>query len=137
MEDEELLFEKICNLRAGMRGVDVRFILLERRAAPFRTDSGHTLHPWLVADDSASIELTLYDEHGEVFRGGDIVRIINGYCSLHRNILKLYVGTHGQVHRVGEFTMRYVEEPNMSQQASQPSSRPRESLRSGNEEPPG
>ena len=107
--------QHIRSLRAGMKSVNVVFVLLERRAAPFHTDKGNVIHPWLVADETASIELTLYDEHGDAFRGGDIVRIINGYCTIHRNILKLYVGTSGQINRVGEFTMRYVEEPNMSQ----------------------
>ena len=128
---------KICDLRSGMRAITVTFILLERRREPFRTDAGSTIHLWLVADETGSIDLALYDAHGDAFRGGDIVCLTNGYCSIHRNALQLGVGP-GKPRRIGEITMRYVEEPYMSaphrvhdQQQAQPQQpmQPQQSLR--------
>ncbi|KAL3895696.1 MAG: hypothetical protein SGPRY_013451 [Prymnesium sp.] len=97
-----------------MKGINVKFVMLERIKQPVRTDAGNVIHPWLVADESGSIDLTLYDAHGDSFNAGDIVCLFKGYCHTHRNSLKLGVGPAGKPRRIGEFTMRYVEQPYMS-----------------------
>lgn len=102
-------------LKAGDTNVHAVFILLERRGTPFRVSKETVIHPWLVADETASMELTLYDALGETFAPGDILQLTNGYCALHKGTMKLYLArTDSQLLRVGEFTMRYSEQPNMS-----------------------
>ena len=69
---------------------------------------------WQVADETGCINLCAYDLIGDTIRQGDILLLRNGYCSLHRNELSLYVGAQGRLEKVGTFTMQFVEEPNMS-----------------------
>lgn len=51
---------------------------------------------------------------GEQVRAGDIIRLSGGYCSLFKNSLVLYSGTHGTLERIGHFNMVFSEFPNMS-----------------------
>ena len=75
---------------------------------------GSIVQTWLVADETGAVEMALYDQHAAAFSEGNILRLLNGYSSLHRGQLRLYVGAAGQLRRVGDFTMRYSEQPNMS-----------------------
>ncbi|RLM69569.1 hypothetical protein C2845_PM17G10550 [Panicum miliaceum] len=50
------------------------------------------------------------------FEPGDIVRLTGGMFSYHRgNALVLRAGRRGHAEKVGEFTMLFVETPNMSE----------------------
>lgn len=50
------------------------------------------------------------------FEPGDIVRLTGGIFSYHRsNSLVLRAGRRGRAEKVGEFTMLFVETPNMSE----------------------
>mmetsp|Transcript_64679 Transcript_64679/g.114637 ORF Transcript_64679/g.114637 Transcript_64679/m.114637 type:complete len:169 (+) Transcript_64679:67-573(+) len=115
---------KIRELRPGMKRITVTFILLERLHAPLRIASGSTIHQWLVADETGSIDIALYDAHGEAFTGGDIIRLSDGYCNVHRNALQLGVGPTGKPRKIGDFTMRYSETPYMSAPQKFPSTQP-------------
>ncbi|MQL82410.1 hypothetical protein Taro_014885 [Colocasia esculenta] len=69
----------------------------------------------LVADESASVHFLLWNTECEAFEPGDIVQLTNGIFSYHRNKLVLRSGRKGKAEKVGEFTMLFVEKPNMSE----------------------
>uniref|UniRef100_A0A1D1ZEW6 SOSS complex subunit B1 n=1 Tax=Anthurium amnicola TaxID=1678845 RepID=A0A1D1ZEW6_9ARAE len=76
----------------------------------------------LVADESACVYFLLWNTECEAFESGDILRLTNGIFSYHWNKLVLRSGRKGKVEKAGEFTMLFVEKPNMSeiqQQASE------------------
>ena len=81
--------------------------------SPVVTKEGNVLSRVLVADQSGSIYLSLFNEVGEAVKPGDILSL-DGYASLYRGSLSLYVGRGGRVRRSGEITMMFSEEPNMS-----------------------
>jgi hypothetical protein len=81
--------------------------------SPVVTKEGNILSRVLVADQSGSIYLSLFDEVGEAIKPGDILSL-DGYTSLYRGSLSLYVGRGGRIRRTGEIIMLFSEEPNMS-----------------------
>ncbi|RLM84989.1 hypothetical protein C2845_PM04G26630 [Panicum miliaceum] len=70
----------------------------------------------LVADDTAAAHFLLWGGECGAFEPGDIVRLTGGIFSYHRgNALVLRAGRRGRAEKVGEFTMLFVETPNMSE----------------------
>ncbi|KAK8718061.1 hypothetical protein V6N13_045307 [Hibiscus sabdariffa] len=69
----------------------------------------------LVADKTAAVHLQLWGEECEAFEAGDIIRMENGIFSYNKNNLVLRVGKRGRIEKVGEFTMEFVETPNLSE----------------------
>ncbi|XP_078445413.1 nucleic acid-binding, OB-fold-like protein [Wolffia australiana] len=69
----------------------------------------------LVADESACVNFLLWNSECEAFEPGDILHLTNGIFSYHRQKLVLRSGRKGRTERVGEFTMLFVESPNMSE----------------------
>ncbi|KAJ4780553.1 SOSS complex subunit B1 [Rhynchospora pubera] len=69
----------------------------------------------LVADETACVNFQMWGAECEAFHPGDIIRISKGIFSRHKNKLLLRAGKRGSVEKVGEFTMLFVESPNMSE----------------------
>ncbi|CAN6212000.1 unnamed protein product [Urochloa humidicola] len=70
----------------------------------------------LVADETAAAHFLLWGGECVAFEPGDIVRLTGGIFSYHRgNALVLRAGRRGRSEKVGEFTMLFVETPNMSE----------------------
>uniref|UniRef100_A0A0A9DX94 OB domain-containing protein n=1 Tax=Arundo donax TaxID=35708 RepID=A0A0A9DX94_ARUDO len=70
----------------------------------------------LVADETAAVHFLLWGGECGAFEPGDIVRLTGGIFSYHRgNSLVLRAGRRGRAEKVGEFTMLFVETPNMSE----------------------
>ncbi|KAK3125384.1 hypothetical protein QOZ80_7BG0604110 [Eleusine coracana subsp. coracana] len=102
--------------------VNTTFIVLDK-AAP-RPPPPH--HPQareaaatclaLVADETAAAHFLLWGGECGAFEPGDIVRLTGGVFSCHRgSSLVLRAGRRGRAEKVGEFTMRFVETPNVSE----------------------
>jgi hypothetical protein len=113
VEKEKKKFVKIADLRPYMKNISVHFIVLEKGPVT-KTKDDHYVHQYLVADQTGSIWLSLWDEQGLQLMPGDIVQLRSGYCTLFKNALVLYTGRHGTLERVGEFVMLFSETPNMS-----------------------
>ena len=118
-DEEALLIEgdwtKVRALRPGLKSVNLVVIVLEAVGSPIQTAQGSTVQTWLVADETGAVELTLYNEHASAFAEGAILRLLEGYSSLYRDVLRLYVGTSGgTLRQIGDFTMRYAPFPNLS-----------------------
>jgi ssDNA-binding replication factor A large subunit len=69
----------------------------------------------LVADETASVNFQMWGPECEAFQPGDVIRISKGIFSRHKNKLLLRAGRRGAVEKVGEYTMLFVESPNMSE----------------------
>ncbi|KAJ4459690.1 hypothetical protein PAPYR_4447 [Paratrimastix pyriformis] len=82
---------KLANLRPNLSGFTVEFIILEKWTVS-KTKDDHRISYALVADDTASIHLSLWDNQAEQLFPGDIIRLRQGYASLYRNYLVLYPG---------------------------------------------
>ncbi|KQK15735.1 SOSS complex subunit B homolog [Brachypodium distachyon] len=104
---------------AATNTVNTTFIVLDKAA---RQAHGHAHNGReetcmsLVADETAAVHFMLWGAECEAFQPGDIVRLTGGIFSYHRgNSLVLRAGKRGRAEKVGEFTMLFVETPNMSE----------------------
>jgi len=106
-------YTKIMDLRPYMKAINCVFIVLEKGTIT-KTKDEHQIAHALVADNTASVQLSIWDAQDAWIQVGDIIRLKGGYCTLFKNSLILYSGRHGSVERIGEFAMLFVENPNMS-----------------------
>eukprot|EP01119_Soliformovum_irregulare_P024181 TRINITY_DN8606_c0_g1_i1.p1 TRINITY_DN8606_c0_g1~~TRINITY_DN8606_c0_g1_i1.p1 ORF type:complete len:160 (+),score=15.15 TRINITY_DN8606_c0_g1_i1:1-480(+) len=112
-DDQENVIS-IAELRPYLRTVHLNFIILE--AGPTTvTKDGHLMTTALIADETASVSLCVWDEQGKWLRPGDIFRMKGGFTTMFKNQMILYAGRQGVLERTGSFTKKFVETPNMSQ----------------------
>ncbi|KAL3531397.1 hypothetical protein ACH5RR_010719 [Cinchona calisaya] len=99
---------------AAQNNINSKFVLLEKGRATL--EGQHKTCLALVADETAAVHFQMWGEECDAFEAGDILSLSNGIFSYNRNNnLVLRAGKRGKVHKVGEFTMAFVETPNMSE----------------------
>ncbi|XP_059055880.1 SOSS complex subunit B homolog [Achroia grisella] len=107
-------YVQIKELKPGMKNINAVFIVLEV-GPPTLTKEAREVRTLRVADATASVNLSVWDEPGALLQPGDIVRLTRGYASLWRAALTLYSGKSGDIQKVGEFCMLFNEQVNMSE----------------------
>lgn len=90
------------------------FIVLEVGVATLTKES-REVRTFKVADPTACINVSVWDEPGKLLVPGDIVRLTKGYASVWRNCLTLYSGKNGDIHKIGDFCLTFNEAVNMSE----------------------
>ncbi|XP_049811763.1 SOSS complex subunit B homolog [Schistocerca nitens] len=107
-------FIQIKDIRPGMKNLNVVFIVLEVGHTTV-TKENREVRTFKVADATACVNVSVWDEPGQLIAAGDIIRLIKGYASVWRNCLTLYSGKNGEVQKIGEFCMVFNEQLNMSE----------------------
>lgn len=82
---------------------------------PTLTKENRVVRTFKVGDPTACINVSVWDEPGNVLVPGDIVRLTKGYASIWRHCLTLYSGKNGEILKIGEFCMNFNELINMSE----------------------
>lgn len=103
----------IKDIRAGQKNINVVFIVLEV-SHPTITKENREVRTFKVADSTACMNVSIWDEPGQLLAPGDIVRLTKGYASVWRQCLTLYSGKNGDIQKIGEFCMVINEQVNMS-----------------------
>lgn len=67
-----------------------------------------------MADQSACINLSMWDTPGRLLLPGDIVRLTKAYVAHWRGRLTLYSGKNGTIQKIDDFCMVFNENTNMS-----------------------
>lgn len=99
---------------AAQNNINGQFIVVEKGRVT--TEGQNKTCLGLVADETAAVHFQFWGDECEVFEASDIVRLENGIFSYgYRNNLVLRAGRRGKIEKVGEFTMAFVETPNMSE----------------------
>ncbi|XP_061354567.1 uncharacterized protein LOC133299144 [Gastrolobium bilobum] len=98
---------------AAQNNIDTKFILLEKGRTTLEGQNKMCLA--LVADETAAVHFQLWGDECNAFEPGDIIYLTNGIFSYQRNNLILRAGKRGKIEKIGEFTMSFVETPNMSE----------------------
>lgn len=111
-------FTFIRDLKVGVKNVNLQFVVLEV-GRPSTTKEGHEIRTCKVADRSACIHLSVWDDIGSYIQPGDICRLTRGYVSLWKGVPTLYVGKGGELVKTGEFCFIFNETINMSDPAVQ------------------
>lgn len=104
----------IKDIQNNMNNITVVCIVLEVNAAVPLKDN-HEVRTIKVADNSACINFSVWDEPGAFLYPGDILRIHRAYAIYFRNCLTLYVGKNGEIEKIGDFIMTFNESINMSE----------------------
>lgn len=105
---------QIKDLRPGLKNINTVFIVLEV-GQPTLTKENREVRTFKVADSSACVNASVWDEAGQLLVPGDIVRLTKGYASIWRNCLTLYTSKLGDIQKIGEFCMVFNEQLNMSE----------------------
>lgn len=104
----------IKDIRPGQKNINVVFIVLEV-GHPTITKENREVRTFKVADSTACMNVSIWDEPGQLLVPGDIVRLTKGYASVWRQCLTLYSGKNGDIQKIGEFCMVINEQLNMSE----------------------
>ncbi|XP_031618180.1 SOSS complex subunit B homolog isoform X2 [Contarinia nasturtii] len=107
-------FISIKDIRPNLKNINTVFIILEVGAATV-TKENRVVRTFKVGDPTAVINVSVWDEPGNLLVPGDIVRLTKGYAAIWRHCLTLYSGKNGDIHKVGEFCMNFNEHLNMSE----------------------
>lgn len=110
----DINYIQIKDMRPGLKNINVVFIVLEV-SHPTLTKENREVRTFKVADQSACINASIWDEAGQLLVPGDIVRLTKGYVSVWRNCLTLYTSKGGDLQKIGEFCMVFNEQHNMSE----------------------
>uniref|UniRef100_A0A182P8R0 OB domain-containing protein n=1 Tax=Anopheles epiroticus TaxID=199890 RepID=A0A182P8R0_9DIPT len=104
----------IKDIYPGMKNINVIFIILEIGPVTL-TKENREVRTFKVADQSAAINVSIWDEPGKQLSPGDIVRLTKGYANVWRQSLTLYSGKNGEIVRLGDFCYTFNEMHNMSE----------------------
>lgn len=104
----------IKDIRPNLKNINVVFIILEVGTATV-TKENRVVRTFKVGDPTACINVSVWDEPGNLLAPGDIVRLTKGYAAIWRHCLTLYSGKNGDIHKIGEFCMNFNEHLNLSE----------------------
>ncbi|XP_046465356.1 SOSS complex subunit B homolog [Neodiprion pinetum] len=107
-------YVQIKDIRPGQKNINVVFIVLEV-GHPTITKENREVRTFKVADSTACMNVSIWDEPGQLLLPGDIVKLTKGYASVWRQCLTLYSGKNGDIQKIGEFCMVINEQLNMSE----------------------
>lgn len=102
------------DIKPGLKNLNLIFIVLETGRVT-KTKDGHEVRTCKVADKTGSINISVWDDVGNLIQPGDIIRLTKGYASVFKGCLTLYTGRGGDLQKIGEFCMIYSEVPNFSE----------------------
>uniref|UniRef100_A0A8D8LL69 SOSS complex subunit B homolog n=1 Tax=Cacopsylla melanoneura TaxID=428564 RepID=A0A8D8LL69_9HEMI len=103
----------IKDLHVGIKNVNITCIVLD--ISPRITlKENREVRSLKVADSTACVNLSLWDEPGALLHTGDIVRLTKCYAQIWRNCLTLYNSKSGYIEKIGEFCMVFNESLDMS-----------------------
>ncbi|KAL2337732.1 hypothetical protein Fmac_012178 [Flemingia macrophylla] len=111
MSENMVLLKNI--VPAPQNNIDTKFIILDKGKATIEGKNKMCLA--LVADETAAVHFQFWGDECDAFDSSDIICLTNGIFSYQQRNLVLRAGKRGKLLKVGEFTMAYVETPNMSE----------------------
>jgi ssDNA-binding replication factor A large subunit len=101
---------QIGKLSNYQKNINLSFIVI-KEVEVNKTKEGCLVRTYLVADESGSIEYSIWNEE---LNPGDIIRITNGYTTLFKNKNRLYNSKSTTVSRVSHFRKAFSLIPFMS-----------------------
>ena len=92
---------KVKELRDGMKRVSIEAEVTEkdetREVMSRLKDQAHKVASAIIADDTGTIKLTLWNEQIEQVSVGNTVKIENGYVTSFRGEIQLNIGKYGKL----------------------------------------
>ncbi|CDS37830.1 soss complex subunit b1 [Echinococcus multilocularis] len=103
----------IKDLKPNMKRVCVIFIVLEI-GSPVRIKDGNEVRTVKVADRTGCINMSVWNEKGNLISPGDIIQLTQGNTTVRNGCLTLNVGRYGELVKTGEFCLLFSEQPDCS-----------------------
>lgn len=103
---------RISELSAYNKNIELTFIII-KSLGQTRTKDNSIVYSYLVADATASVEYSIFDQSLNV---GDIIRINYAYSTLFKGKLRVYNSDLTEIKRIDEFCMNFKAVPNMSEE---------------------
>jgi len=92
---------KIKDLRNGMKNVSVQAKVMEksetREVLSRFKDATHKVATAIIADETGTIKLTLWNEQISQVNANDQIKVENGYVTSFRGEIQLNVGKYGKL----------------------------------------
>ncbi|VDM16680.1 unnamed protein product [Hydatigera taeniaeformis] len=110
VKDSSLLIK---DLKPNMKRVCVIFIVLEI-GSPVRIKDGNEVRTVKVADRTGCINMSVWNEKGNLIAPGDIIQLTQGNTTVRNGCLTLNVGRYGELVKTGEFCLLFSEQPDCS-----------------------
>eukprot|EP01016_Furgasonia_blochmanni_P042309 TRINITY_DN5607_c0_g2_i1.p2 TRINITY_DN5607_c0_g2~~TRINITY_DN5607_c0_g2_i1.p2 ORF type:complete len:120 (-),score=13.28 TRINITY_DN5607_c0_g2_i1:610-969(-) len=73
------------------KNLELRIVVLEK-IETILTKTKSKITKYLIADETASVYLNVFDDAGDFFKPGDVLYMNGGYASIYKNQLILYQG---------------------------------------------
>ncbi|CAG0923688.1 unnamed protein product [Notodromas monacha] len=89
-------------------------LLLFVSGAPTVTKEGREVRTVRVADRTGSANVSVWDEYGRLICPGDILSLQKVYVSVWKSCMTVYVGKFGEIQKLGDFCMVFLETPDFS-----------------------
>ncbi|CAD5227125.1 unnamed protein product [Bursaphelenchus xylophilus] len=103
----------IADLKPGVKNLNCSFIILEKSQSRMAAN-GHSHCQFKVADESASINLTVWDQAAEYLQPGDVCSLKSGSTSVYKGSMSLNCGKNSEVLKVGRIVHPISLQPDMS-----------------------
>ncbi|KAM6364837.1 SOSS complex subunit B1 isoform 2-T2 [Pluvialis apricaria] len=112
------------DVKPGLKNLNLIFIVLETGRVT-KTKDGHEVRTCKVADKTGSINISVWDDVGNLIQPGDIIRLTKGYASVFKGCLTLYTGRGGDLQKIGdEPNPEYVAQQSQSKGTQNESASP-------------
>src|SRR5689334_10049556 len=98
---QNVVYTKIGDIKPYMKGLNIVCIVLEKGTVT-KTKDEHLIAHALIADSTASVNLSVWDTPADWLQSGDILRLKGAYSTIFKNQLVLYSGRYGSIERIGE-----------------------------------
>lgn len=108
----------IKDIHVGMKNLTLTCIVLEV-GPPVLLKENREVRTAKVADQTACINLAVWDDLGHCINASDILRLTKAYATTWRDSLTLYTSKAGTVEKIGEFCMVFNDQLNMSEMVIQ------------------
>lgn len=105
----------IKDIRPGLKNININMCIVLEVGVPTMTKENREVRTLKVADSTACVNLSVWDEPGKLLVPGDIIRLTKGYASIWRQCLTLYSGKNGDIFKIGDFCLTFNETINMSE----------------------
>ena len=114
LDRKQLKKTKIADLEPFQKNINLIFKVIKKGYARRIRKTGSSVSECLIADDTGSILLTVWDEDIEMLETGEYFSINKGYTDIHRNHLKLNKKRYGQIEPCPDQEYEIYTENNLS-----------------------
>uniref|UniRef100_A0A6J0T100 SOSS complex subunit B1 isoform X2 n=1 Tax=Pogona vitticeps TaxID=103695 RepID=A0A6J0T100_9SAUR len=73
------------DIKPGLKNLNLIFIVLETGRVT-KTKDGHEVRTCKVADKTGSINISVWDDVGNLIQPGDIIRLTKGFCMVYSEV---------------------------------------------------